>query len=294
MIFESLIILTIISFVLARLSWVISERNVGVIWNGFGAVQNVLDKTADAPMAYRILMPLLLSKVTNQYRLVAYFIFSWILTFGMLMTSFLFFGLKTTLILALLIPITIRYDYWDWVPELGGIISCISGNLPAAIIWSILMSLSRETSIILPIVWFVSGFELKYSILLAAIIGVIRYGIFRWQGNKKKYCETIMLDRNGKELKEWMSGILAPIYLTVDAWQNPLLKNSKGHIFFDDMTISVILSAAGLFAIGHFGLPFGIPIIMFLVAGWTFAIARENRVFSPILFYIALWLNQLN
>jgi len=238
-------------------------------------------------------MPLLLWRIPDQYRLIAYFIFSWGLTFGMLLTSVLFFGLTITLLLALLIPITIRYDYWDWIPELGGVIACVSGNLPAAIIWSVLSGLSRETSLALPIVWIASGFEFQYSILLALIVGIVRYGIFRWQGNKKKYCETIMLDRNGRELKEWINGILAPIYLVADAWNNPLLKNSKHYTLLDDMTISVIMTIASLLAIGHFGLPFGIPIIMFLAAGWIFAIARENRVFSPILFYIAIWLKQI-
>jgi len=209
---ENLIIVSIMTFILVRLSWVISERNVGVIWNGFGAAQNVLNKSSDAPMAYRILMPLLLWKIPNQYKLIFYFIFNWLLTFAMLSTSFLFFGLNVTLFLALLIPITIRYDYWDWIPELGGVIACMSGNLPVAIIWSILSALSRETSLALPIVWMASGFEVKYSMILALIVGVFRYGVFRWQGNKKKYCETIMLDRNGKELKEWINGILAPIY----------------------------------------------------------------------------------
>ena len=119
---ENLIIVSIMTFILVRLSWVISERNVGVIWNGFGAAQNVLNKSSDAPMAYRILMPLLLWKIPNQYKLIFYFIFNWLLTFAMLSTSFLFFGLNVTLFLALLIPITIRYDYWDWIPELG--LSC--------------------------------------------------------------------------------------------------------------------------------------------------------------------------
>jgi len=87
--------------------------------------------------------------------------------------------------------------------------------------------------------------------------------------------------------------MVVAVHLVADAWNNPLLKNSKNYTLLDDMTISVIITAASLFAIGHFGLPFGIPIIMFLTAGWVFAIARENRVFSPILFYIAIWLKQI-
>lgn len=281
---SSFVITLLSSLMLSRMSYVISEKNVGTIYNGLGCSQQVINKTAEAPMAYRVLFPLLVNKIPNNLRLLAYFFFHSLFIFLMLLTCNFLFGIKVMLILSLLIPLTIRYDYWDWIPELAAIISCVSGNIYFALCWSILAAASKETSIILPLVWITSSHSIDGALLLSASTFSTFYLVRKWQGKKKKYCETIMLDRNGHELKAWMNSTLYPINFAGEAWESSKFKN-----VFDDMTMTVLLTISAIFAIAHFGLPFSIPIIAFLLAGWTLAIARETRVFTPILFYLALW-----
>lgn len=278
---------------LTRISFVISEKNIGVIWNGLGCVDDVLQKTALSPMSYRVLFPLLLKVIPKEFRLICYFFLHFLGIFLVLLTCNYFFGLQTSMILSLLIPFTIRYDYWDWIPELGAIISCASGNVFAAVIWTLAASTSRETSLALPVVWATSGHDPKISILLLIIVFSVMYMVRKWQGKKEKYCESIMIDRNGKELKEWLKFSLPPIKLSKETWQNPLLQIYKFKSIFDDMSITVLLTIASMFAISHFGLFYSIPIMMFLSAGWIFAISRETRVFTPILFWISLWVSSI-
>ena len=48
---------------LARAQFV-SARSMNSRWNGYGAIPSVQDKSADAPMVYRVLVPWLIGKPT--------------------------------------------------------------------------------------------------------------------------------------------------------------------------------------------------------------------------------------
>jgi len=292
---KDMMLILVSAAMLTRISYVISERNIGAWANGYGCIQSILDKSAKAPMSNRVLMALLLKKIPQSLRLFFYFFFFFVGVFSLLLTCKSFFGLQFALALVVLIPFTIRYDYWDWIPELGAVVSCASGNATAAVIWCFFSALSRETSLVMPIVWATSGHDVLVSAILTAEIFFVFALVRKWQGEKEKYCEAIMLDRNGKELKEWLNSSLIPIKMVQDVWQQKsTFYNIKLKTSFDDMTSTVAITIASIFCIAHFGLPFSMPIMLFLVAGWTFAIARETRVFAPILMWIALWISSCN
>lgn len=266
------LILLAISIVLTRISWVISENNRQSRYNGLGCVDDVMSKQALAPMCYRVLFPILLYKIPLKYRESLYAIYQVIAIFLLLLTANIVFGIKFVAAFAILLPLTIRFDYWDWIFEIGALIACLSGNLYLVIPWCFASAASRETSIMLPIVWLCAGLPIIKIIPIIITIVLTTLAIRLWQGKKKRYCDAIMVDKNGKDLKYWILGIL------------------QGYGLFDDMAITILVTIAGLITAIHFGLPAGLPIIITIVAGWTFGIARETRVIAPVIIWICMWL----
>lgn len=59
-------------------------------------------------------------------------------------------------------------------------------------------------------------------------------------------------------------------------------------VLADDMTMSVLLTTAGLMTALYLGLPRGLPLMTLLIAGWTLAIARETRVFTGVLVPVSI------
>jgi hypothetical protein len=284
-----LAMLACVSFAIFRVGWAISERNRFSKFNGFGCIDDVILKRADAPMAYRVLMPLLVAKIPKNLQLIAYALFQIVGIFLLLLTCKVLVSLQFALLLGVLVTVTMRFDYWDWIPEMGAFVSCVAGDPVLALSWSAAAALSRETSVILPLVWIASGHDLRNALFILADVALLMFLVRIWQGKKKMYCDRIMISKNGEEVHRWMLSSLHP-KPNGDMWSPATIAEHKlGAVFLSDMTVTIMLTVGAILSAAHFGIPHGLAPAVLAAAGWTFAIARENRVMGPTLIWIALW-----
>ncbi len=285
-----LAMLACVSFAIFRVGWAISERNRFSSFNGFGCIDDVLAKRAAAPMAYRVLMPLLVAKIPKRFQLIAYALFQFIGIFLLLLTCKTLISLQFAILLGALVTATMRFDYWDWIPEMGALVSCVAGDPVLAMSWSAAAALSRETSVILPLVWFASGHDIRNALFILADVASLMFLVRIWQGKKKMYCDRIMISKNGEEIHKWLMSSLHP-KPNGDVWHPALIATHRlGAVFASDMTVTIVLTAGAVLSAAHFGIPHGLAPVVLAAAGWIFAIARENRVMGPTLIWISLWL----
>jgi hypothetical protein len=229
-------------------------------WNGYGAIEAVRNKTADAPMAYRVLIPWLIGNKPTMPKYQALVV---ALMTGALYSVYLARGLPVMLITAAILPVTFFYDYWDWAAELIGF-SLALVSLPLAALGVVIHGLSRETAPLAGLVYALYFRDLLGGILIA-LIGFAVLQIVRFvQGPHPLYCERWMYKRNWIELR-------------------------KPHL--GTPYASVALSALALVgARGHLD-GFIVPVLV--AAGWTMAVAAETRVFIAIIPYAAYALLKL-
>ena len=278
------------AFAIFRIGWAVSERNRFSKFNGFGCIDDVMSKRADAPMAYRVLMPLLVAKIPQRFKLISYALLQVVGIFLLLLTCKTLVSMQFALILGVLVTATMRFDYWDWIPEMGAFVSCALGNLPLAIAWTAASSLSRETSVILPLVWVLSGHDIKFAGLILVEVAALMSLVRLWQGKKKLYCDRIMISKNGQEVHQWMLSSLHP-KPNGDIWSPAaILQHGHGAVLISDMLVSIVLTGGALLSAIHFGIPNGLTPLIVVSMGWTFAIARENRVMGTSLIWICLWM----
>jgi hypothetical protein len=239
---------------LARVQF-LSARSMNSRWNGYGAIASVQAKIADAPMAYRVLVPWLIGKpsMAKYQALQVTFIT------GALYSVYLAWSLPVMLITAGLLTCTFFFDYWDWTIELIGF-SLALVSLPLALISVIIHGLSRETAPLVGLAYALR-FHDWLGGLLVALIGIAVLQFVRFvQGKHPLYCDRWMWRRNLRELKTPHMG--SPYF-------------SAG---------LSLLALVGAWLAGWDGLI--VPIV--LGAGWLMAVAAETRVFIPVLPFAAL------
>ena len=289
----------------AKSQMTITAPNMGAQVNGFGAINSVMSRTADAPHAYRILFPLLLFRAPQKIKIPLYQFFLSVGSGLAFWTLSISTNLVTSLISAVMIASTFRFDYWDWIFEFGAMAAIIGNAKPLIFAWCILFAASRETAVLAPISYILFHGVDKTGVALLAATILTSLIVRLWVGKKKLYCDRVMLRKNLSDLKLWLERI------NPKNWQ-PALKianaascsqigvrcgrhlGGTGYaVLADDMTATFLITVMGIVSSVFLGFPNCLPWLALLAAGWTLAIAKETRVFTSVLIPIALCTSKL-
>lgn len=258
-----------------RVQILIAARNYGSIWNGIGAIDSVLARRAAAPMAYRVLIPWLVWLAEKAYppvrewRMIALYeplkIILMAISFAACEMAI---GMTGALIIVAMLQTTYWYDYWDWAPEMTGLALALTGNPLLALGGGMLAALSRpETALLVPVVFVLQTGNIGASLVVALVAGATLLIVRLWAGDRKLYCSRWMLRQNWLDLKAALK--FRPVYMSEMA-----------------MSVAVTALAIGAVAVGPLGWTGLVPLVL-LASGWTMARARETRVFTGCLIWIA-------
>jgi hypothetical protein len=273
----SIFLALFIGWAMERVQMVMCAHNYEAMWNGYGAIEITNRREAKAPMAYRVLVPWLIWLIEyiqkiikvnipriNYYQVIKIFLNAyvvWAVAQG--------WGLMVALMVAAIIPITFKYDYWDWTLELGGIALAMSGRLELAIAGGILAGLSRETAIAIPVAYLLKTYDITGAgyVLLAVAIPLITVRLL--VGKRELYCSRWMIKENLAELKRFFKWV---------PW-------FQSEYFISMLIVGLTLSAVLITK------PIGWPIpLMIVAAGLTMGRLEENRTMIVCLPWIAAWL----
>lgn len=268
-----------ISFALIIVELHLTAKQIGNHFCGFGAIDGVNQKTALAPMAYRVLFPWIIGSIeklipgVKSYRLTIYMFMKFLVCFYALLICDYALGTDKALLVAALIPVTFMFDYWDNYIELAAFASALSGNWYLTYVNILLLGFSRETAPLIGLAYLLKTGDFVSGITFIAIGYMWNFTVRQAVGYKKLYCERIMLRRNWNELKLALSLSLED--------HNPLMMDYS--LFSVLLTITAIILAIT----GNLGQLWPIPLII-LVLGWVCGIAREVRIFTPVFLFIAI------
>ncbi len=263
----------VMAWAFERAQMIISAPNYSSPWNGFGCIDLVNEHRAKAPMAYRVLVPWLVwgFEKIGVRRIAAYQAWKITLESMAFYSVGIVFGAPAALLAALLLLLTIKYDYWDWAAEMFGIFSALSGNLELAMFGTAAHGLSRETVFLSPVAYFLKTGDMRGAVGLLAV-AVVTFCIPRlWAGRKPLYCERWQVRYNLELFRAFASK---------EFW-------AWGQWFHQDIFIACALS--GLAIGGALRHPQGVIALVALAAGWLMGKADETRIFSAALPWAA-WL----
>jgi len=264
---------------LALLEWRMTAGNRNRECNGYGALAGTLRRNNAAPMRYRVLVPWVLLGLGRVVRLVRrrgitvqawhYQVVKGLLMWGSLAVAERLVGLAGMLAVAVLVASTFEFDYWDCYAELLGVGLCVMGSPWAALAGGVIWGLSRETAILAPALGLLAGGPWAG---LAAVSGpAAMLGVRLVQGRAALYCER------------W----------TMRAYNVPDLVKARGQGDVG-LWLSIGWTVVGIVTAvwGRGRMPAALAATMpvalvWLVAGWTMARARETRVFMPLALWIA-------
>lgn len=190
-----------------------TKHNLGVVFNGVGAVPLVLMGKSSAPMQYRVLVPwlcLLFSKFFGRGNTDIQFLNVYLpikrasITFALL-ASYWYFSIVTATpllcvsLLSAFFVLASIYDYTDVYIEVGLVsLSLVAfvGGMPAQFVMPLvfLAAINRETAIFIPAVFLAGGNVYWVGAFFFFALG---YAIPRLiYGQRRRYCEFFMLWAN--------------------------------------------------------------------------------------------------
>lgn len=243
-------------------------------FNGLGTVDLINDRNAKAPMAYRVLVPWFIGLLERfvprltPYRLTVYEAFKVVSLALALAACNAALGLTGTLLVGALLPVTFGFDYWCWAIELAAFAVALSGSLPLTVLGVLALSLSRETAPLVPLTYGLITHDWIGMAGLFVITGCLMLAVRLYVGKRPMYCDRFMIRRNLAELRHFLTA------------QPFLMDYSLMAILLSVVTAGVVLS-------GRAGEAWPVPLII-LGLGWTMGIARETRIFTPVLLWIAM------
>ena len=247
----------ILALCLARVQYMATKFNQSARWNGRGAILSVLDKSADAPMAYRVLAAWTIGKRIDLYQP-----FQFALIWIALYSVYLAWGMNVLLITCVLLVATFFYDYWDVWPELIGL-SLALVSFPLALLGVAIHGLSRETAPLCGLAYALHSGDWIGGGIISVTGFTILWLVRRIQGKRPLYCDRWMYKKNITMLKELKPAVL----------------------------ISVLLSLLAL--AGAWGRWDGLIPLMLIGAGGLMAKGDETRVFSAALPWAAWFLERM-
>lgn len=248
---------------LALAEWHATRNNLGAPWNGFGAIEGVLQRNSPAPMRYRVLAAWMVGRLPKSKRLIGYVVFKTLLLTCVLLLAYPLLGLNGTIALAFLIALTFEYDYWDCYAELIGVLSCLHPSPWVTMAGCVVWGLSRETALLAPVFYALAG-----GLSWFTWPGLVAWGVVRIvQGDAKLYCERwTFFKYNIHDLKQCLK--LADT--------GPVMA-----LLWTGVTIAALtrlpepLASTWMFP------------LVWLGAGWLMGRAREVRIFLPCAIWIA-------
>jgi hypothetical protein len=267
----------LLALFLDRIQLKVGLPNYGAKYNGLGAVDDVLARRAPAPVAYRVLVPGLIGVAEwvapglRPRRL------TWLyepLKIGLMgaalaMTAHAL-GNTAALLVAVLLPATFAFDYWDWPVEMFGLAAALSGDLTWTLIGALACALSRETALLVPLAYTLVTLDWYGGTLLTLIVAgtlmIVRLAI----GPRQKYWAAQMWRVNWQDIVE--IGVNRPWYL-------------------GEITFALLISGLMLVSVigGYAGPSWPVPLVV-LILCWTLARAAEVRIFSAGLLWVAVML----
>ncbi len=275
-------VIIFLAWVMQRANMVMSANNIGAPWNGYGALELTYKRDIKAPMAYRILVPILVmwieklipTKINERMeekkvikRITIYEFIKIVLNVYMIWALDQAFGTTITLITLLMITSTFMYDYWDYSMELGGLAMIMTGDPMLACIGAFLWGLSRETALIAPLAYYLATFD-QLGTMQVAATGIGSFVLTRmWAGKKERYADMVMINRNLNELME-----LPKHY--------PVFEHPMFYTVVYTLLALVFIATVWIYPI-HL-----IPLII-LAAGWIMGVAVETRMFVITFPFIA-------
>ncbi len=267
------VIALVMGWAFERAAMIISAPNYSSPFNGFGAIDLVLHGKAKAPMSYRVLAPWICGALEKLHieRIAIYQALKILLNALAFLMVALAFGLPTAMLTAVLLLLTVKYDYWDWQAEMIGVCAGLTGSLPLAIGGGIVHGLSKETAPLTPLAYLVTTGDGVGTLLVGmATIGAMALPRLIY-GKKPLYCERFQVRYNLK---------LFDGFADRGMWK-------WGQWFHTDIFIACALTlSTGLAQFARLRLDGIIPAAI-LAAGWTMAKADETRVFALVIPWIA-------
>lgn len=254
----------VLAFFLERTLMVVAKDNYGAPWNGVGALSGVIQKSTQAPMVYRVLVPWFAYGLRSlgMPLLTAYELVKIILTGFALWAVQISWGYGVAFLVMAILPATFLFDYWDWAAELLGLCLCLSGDFYLALLGVFFWGLSRETVLIGgPAYFLVTGDWLGAAGVLAA--GVIMLAaVHLIQGPHPRYCKLVYLSDNWKMVR------------TIKHWERPAWMSS--------IVISLVLAAISLAAAPFSGWR-GLLVPVLVGFSLVFGKINETRIFTSVL-----------
>jgi len=254
----------VLAVCLARIQYVATKFNMSAIWNGYGAIPTVQNKTALAPMVYRPLMGWILGKRVTVFNYeVVRFVMLWAALYSLLLA----WGVEIMLISSVLITVTLYFDYWDWMIELMAY-SLALVSFPLALIGVALLGMSRETAPLVGFVYALHSGDYPAGAILFIVGLIVLLAVRMVQGKHPLYC------------KRWM-------------WQENLAMLQGGKVITGRWSVYYSLGLCVLATVGACFRLDGLLVPVLIGAGWSMAKANETRVFVGVIPYAALALSKL-
>jgi hypothetical protein len=268
----------VIAWALDRAQLKIGAGTYGSSYCGIGCVDGVNQRTAQAPMVYRVLVPWLIwlgeriAPAAKRDRLALLYepLKITLMALALWATSEAL-GERSALLLAALLPLTFYFDYWDWAGEVAGLALALTGQWQMAMAGGCVAVLSRpETSPLVAVTYTLVTQDWLGGALIGAATAAL-WGVIRWrQGSHVLYRERVMWRVNLADVRG-------------------LLRNRPAYL--GEISMSLGLTALTLLAVvsGRAGWTFPVPLAL-LGSGWLLARAAETRVFtSCLLWVVMLW-----
>lgn len=274
------VIALIAAWCFERAQLIISAPNYNSPFNGFGAIDLVLQGRSKQPMQYRVFLPWLVAffETFKIQRIGIYEGLKVLMIMGAFWGISLVFGLPAMLLAALLLLLTIKYDYWDWAPEIFGVCMALTGDLRLAVAGGVVHGLSKETAPLVPVAYYIATGDINAAGFVGAFtaFGMVLPRII--YGKKPMYCERIQIKYNLALFKAFSDK---------GFWK-------WGQFYFTEIWISCAITLLTIVAVIARGSWDGLIPLAILAAGWTMAKADEGRVFALAVPWIAAWVMAWN
>jgi hypothetical protein len=256
-------------------------NNLQVPWNGCGAVVNVVKRTAQAPMAYRVLVPWLihgiarLAKRKMELRQWYWNLRDTLMALALIGAAHVYGWQPVPLLAFTLAMVALQqYDYWDCWVEIAALCCALTGNPLVAGVGIVAHALSRENWPLTAICYVLvsRSYASGAAILLVGAAAFVAMRLY--VGRKERYCKLLGLSQivTLKKVGRW---------LQTPGWR----------FMWEPLGVLLLLAGAAMFFCGQWlPSPFAetriIP-AMICGSGAVFGRVQEPRVVGASALWIA-------
>ena len=250
--------MTILVLFAATLQNIVNQPRRGS-WNGVLTVSGTLDKSIQAPMVYRVLVPFLMRR--NPKSLNTYEFIRLVLLWVSLLCVSAYWGASTAVVWLVFVMSAQIFDTWCYTGEAIGVTMALLGNPIGALLGTFIHGLSRETVLINGFVYFLATGDFLWSVAITVFSLTVFFGVRLYQGKHPLYCERIMLKHN-------ISFLLKQ--------ESTRSKESDVPLFYSPYLnmILIAVSLYGAYLSGYIGL----VVVVYVACTFTFGKVNEYRL----------------